>query len=283
MDSLPTTQRPDQILAGIADKVAFELRRPWRVEELHAKALEAYRTVEPSSAALGLPRAQVYKRMLQRIYEDVTRAGQEMETLPPDEEKPAPERIEAALGTFTSEQWESLLKGFGQVEVEALLSFIHQDADRLKKKLGTREVGRIEESASLRENVLWVENNRSTLVAITDPYWAVSWEEDYRLANTADDVRPAKGRSLDEESRPPDTARRLSKVDEQTGREMKVTPYAVVQWRERAKEVPFEQYVAEVGADDEVKRGVAFIDYWAMIRNTTAYKKYLDARKHREK
>ena len=283
MDSIPTPQQPDQVLANVARKVAFELRRPWRVEELRAKALEAYETVEPPSSALGLPRAQVDEWMLWRTYEDVMQAGEGMDALPPGEEKPAPERIEAALGTFTAEQWKILLEGLGQTDVEALLSFIQQDADRLKQKLGAKEVGRIEERASLRKNVLWVENNRSTLVAITDPYFAVSWDEQYGLANVAGEGRPAKGRSLDEERRPPNTARRLSKVDEQTGREMKVTAYEVVQWRDRVKKVPFEQYVAEVGADDEVKRGVAFIDYWTMVRNTAAYKKYLDAHKDREK
>jgi hypothetical protein len=278
MDSIPPTK-----LARIAHDVAFELRLPWRIEELRAKALEAYPTAKRRAATSGLPPSQTDGQIRRLLYGQVKKAGERMEALPFGEKRPAPERIEAALGTFTSEQWESLLEGFGQVEVEALLSFIHQDADRLKKKLGTTEVGRIEERASLRENVLWVENNRSTLEAITDPYWAVSWEEDYRLANTADDVRPAKGRSLDEERRPPDTARRLSKRDEQTGLEMEVTAYKVKQWRNRAEELPFEQYVADVGADDEVKRGAAFIDYWAMIRNTAAYKKYLDAHKHQEK
>jgi hypothetical protein len=89
--------------------------------------------------------------------------------------------------------------------------------------------------------------------------------------------------SVSEQASDRNTARRLSKRDKQTGREMKVTAYEVRQWRDRVRELPFEQYVADVGADDKVKRGAAYIDYWAMIRNTAAYKKYLDAQNHREK
>jgi hypothetical protein len=61
-------------------------------------------------------------------------------------------------------------------------------------------------------------------------------------------------------------ARRLTKRDEQTGREMKVDDREVKRWRERMEKLPFEQYTAEVGADDEDKRGPALIDYLTMIR-----------------
>lgn len=260
MDSIPTPQQPDLVLADVVRKVAFELGRPWRIEELRAKALEAYQTVEPPSAVLGLPRAQVDEWMLRRICEHVMQAGERMDALPPREEKLAPERIEAALGTFTSEQWGSLLEGFGQVEVEALLSFIRQDADRLKQKLGAREVGRIEERARLRENVLWVENNRSTLEPISDPYWAHVLREDARQENLERKGHPAKGVSVSEETSERNLARLLSK------RDIKVSPYEVGQWLKRVRQLSFEQYVAEVGADDEEKRAVAFIEYWTMIR-----------------
>ena len=244
----------------IVRKVAFELGRPWRVEELRAKALEAYPTAKHRTARSGLPPKQIDEQIRRLIYEQVKKAGEEMDALPFGEKKPAPERIEAALGTFTAEEWKILIGGFGQVDVEALLSFIHQDADQLKQKLGARELGRIEERASLRENVLWVENNRSTLVPISDPYWAHVLREDARQENLERKGHPAKGVSVSEETSERNLARLLSK------RDMKVSPYEVGQWLKRVRQLSFEQYVTDVGAHDEETRAVAFIDYWTMIR-----------------
>ena len=244
--------------------MAFELGLPWRVEELRAKALEAYRTAEPPSAALGLPHAQVDERMLRRIYEEVMKVGEGMDALPPGEEKPATERIEAALGTFTVEEWRTLLESLGHVDVEALVSFIRQDAYRLKQRLGAREVGRIEERASLRATILWLENNRSKLVAITDPYWASERREQARQANCVGKGHPAKGRSLAEQASARSIARGLSKRDEQIGRDMKVSHYEVRQWWKREEQLPYERFVDEEG--DEVEGIPAFIRYWGMIR-----------------
>jgi hypothetical protein len=61
-------------------------------------------------------------------------------------------------------------------------------------------------------------------------------------------------------------ARRLTKRDEQTGHEMKVGDREVKRWRERMKRLPFEQYAADVEADDPEKRATAFIDYYMTIR-----------------
>jgi hypothetical protein len=288
MDSIPTPQQPDQVLADVARRVAFELKRPWRIEELRAKASEAYQMVEPPSAALGLPRVQVDEWMLRRTYEDVMQTGERMDALPPGEEKPAPERIEAALGAFTSEQWESLLEGFSQVEGEALLSFIRQNADRLKQKFGAGKVLRIKDGTTMRTIKLWLVENRTKLVPISDVDWAivlpdlVSEENIARATNHEGSGRPAKGRSVAELGSDRSIAQLLSKRDEQTGHEMNVSPYQVKLWRERMESLPFAQYAADVGADDGEKGAAARIDYWAMIRDTAVFKKYLDAREHRE-
>jgi len=266
MDSITPPERPDRILLGIARGVAFELRLPWRVEQLRQEAAKAYETAERRAARSGLPPKQTDELIRRLIYAQVKKAGEGMEDLPPGEEKPAPERIEAALGTFTAEQWKILVEGFGQVDVEALLSFIQLDADRLKQRLGPRELGRIEERASLRENVLWVENNRSTLEPISDPYWADVLREEARRENLERRGHPAKEVSVSEQASDRSIARHLSKRDEQTGHDMKVSPYEVKQWRERAQSLPYEQYLVDVGADDEEKRGFAFIDYHTMIR-----------------
>jgi hypothetical protein len=266
MDSTTPPERPDRILLGIARSVAFELRLPWRVEQLRQEAAKAYETAERRAARSGLPPKQTDELIRRFIYAQVKKAGEGMEGLPPGEENPAPERIEAALRTFTAEQWKILVEGFGQADVEALLSFIQLDADRLKQRLGPKELGRIEERARLRENILWVENNRSTLVPISDPYWADVLREEARQENLERRGHPAKGVSVSEEASDRSLARLLSKRDEQTDREMRVSPYEIKRWRERAESLTYEQYLVDVGADDEEKRAVAFIDYHAMIR-----------------
>jgi hypothetical protein len=268
MNSIPSPERPDQILKSIARKVAFESRLPWRVEELRAKAVEAYETAELPAASLGLSREQVYRRMLQiqSINDQVKMAAQGMDRLPPGEQKPASERIEAALGTFTSEQWKILVEGFGQVDVEALLSFIRLDADRLKQRLGARKVARIEGRAIMRDVELWLRENRSKVVPITDVDWALPWPELVRQANREGKGHRATGRSVAELSSDRSIARLFSKRDEQTDHEMKVSPYELKRWRERVERLTYEQYLLDVGADDEEKRGLAFIDYHMMIR-----------------
>jgi hypothetical protein len=261
MGSIPP-KKPSEI----ARDVAFESGRPWRVEDLRKKAREACRTAESSAASLALPDEQASALMRRLIYKQVFKAAKGMDALPPGEEKPAPERIEAALGTFTVEQWRILLEGFGQVDVEALLSFIRQDADALKQKLGARKIGRVEERAIMRDIDHWLKEDRDRLEPITDPYWASEWREQARQANRVRKGRIATGRSIAELSSDSSIARRLTKRDEQTGREMKVNDREVKRWRERMERLPFEQYADDVGADDPEKRAAAFIDYYMTIR-----------------
>ena len=66
----------------IVRKVAFELGRPWRVEELRAKALEAYPTAKHRTARSGLPPKQIDEQIRRLIYEQVKKAGEEMDALP---------------------------------------------------------------------------------------------------------------------------------------------------------------------------------------------------------
>jgi hypothetical protein len=264
MGSIPP-KKPSEIARAVADAVAFESGRPWRVEDLRKKALEVCRTAESSTASLGLPDEQASALMRRLIYKQVFKAAKGMDALPPGQEKPAPERIEAAIGTFTVEQWRILLEGFGQVDVEALLSFI-QDADGLKQRLGARKVGCIEERAYMRDTNLWLERDRSKLVAITDPYWASEWREQASQANRVGKGHTATGRSIAELSSDSSIARRLTKIDEQTSREMKVDDREVKRWLEQMERLPFEQYAADVEADDPEKRAAAFIDYYTTIR-----------------
>ena len=60
-------------------------------------------------------------------------------------------------------------------------------------------------------------------------------------------------------------ARYLSKRDEMTGREMKVSRDEIRRWHECMKRLPYETFAADK-TDDEVMSGAAFIDYYRMIR-----------------
>jgi len=168
-----------------------------------------------------------------------------------------------------------LMESVGQEEVEALLDHIRRNGHDLKGKIDARKLEAIEGRAIERSTKLWLAENRSRLVPVSDVYQVWTWRALVREANVRDKGRPAKGRSLAEQGNALSIARRLTKLDKQIGREMKVTDYEVRQWRERMEKLPFEQFAADRGAADEESRAVALIDYWTMIHNTAAYKKYL--------
>jgi len=237
-------------------------------------------------ARSGLSREQAYELLdSQRIKEQVLKTDGEMEALPPGQSKPTPEQIETALEAFSVKQWTpverwppielsppmerwpiieyryGLMESVGLVDVEALLSYIREHAGELKQRLGARKVEAIERRAIERSRKLWLAENRTTLEPRSDPYWALFFRDQAHEANCAGKGHPATGRSVAELSSDRALARRLTKRDEQTGREMNVSPYQVKQWLARMEELPFEQYATEIGADDEEKRGAAFIDY----------------------
>ena len=124
---------PSETLSRIASTVAVESGLPWRVRELRAKALAAYRTVEYPAANLGLPPKQP-DEIRRRICEQVSKAGIEMPALPSGQSEPTPEQIEAALEAFSIEEWTGLIDSLDQTGVQALLSYIWQGADELKQR-----------------------------------------------------------------------------------------------------------------------------------------------------
>jgi hypothetical protein len=258
MDSIQPPKRPDRVLESIARAVAFKSRLLWRVEELREEAAKAYDRPEPPSASLGLPREQVSKWKLRQIYERVEEAAGRMDTLPPDQSEPTPSHIEAALGAFSTEQWIVLINGLDQTGTRALLAHIRKDADGK----GERIVGRV----IMRDTAFWLAQNRSKLVPISDPYWAAFWREQARQANREGRGLPASERSVIEQASDRSVAERLFKVDGQSGREMKVSPYEIRKWRERMEKLSFEAFAAEVGADDEEERAAAFVAWLSMIR-----------------
>jgi hypothetical protein len=254
---------PPEKLARMA---AVESGRPWRVEDLRAKALGAYRSAASRAASLGLPDKQASALVRGSVYEEVLQAGKGMRALPPDQAKPTLEQIETALHVFTTEQWIILIDGLDQTATTALLSYMRQEPDELKHRLGARKAERIEERAIMRDYDHWLKENRDKLVPITDPHWAGSWREQARQANRVGKGHTATGQSIAELSSDSSIARRLTKRDEQTGREMKVNDREVKRWREQMERLPFEQYADDVGADDPEKRAAALIDWMTMIR-----------------
>jgi hypothetical protein len=277
-------------LCEIAAAVAFELGLQWRLEDLQMRALEAYRTAMRRTASSGLSREQASKLVREHIYKHVLKAGKGMDALPPGKSKPTPEQIETALEAFTVRQWTpverfppielsppmkdwpiieyryGLMESASLVEVEALLSYIRQNAGDLKQRIGARKVEAIEGRAIERSTKLCLAEDRSEVCPISDPFWAAFWREQARQANREGRALPASGRSVIEQASDRSIAERLSKVDEQTGREMTVSPYEVKMWRERAAKISYERFAAEAGANDEEERAAAFITWLSMIR-----------------
>jgi hypothetical protein len=263
---------PPKKPSEIACDVALELRLPWRVAELRGKALEAYRTATRRAASSGLPPEQADESIRRFTAEQVKRAAEGMDRLPPDERRPTPERLTTALEAFDTEEWIGLIDGLDQIDTRALLSHIREHEENLKQRIGAGKVLGIKDGTIMRDIELWLVENRTKLVPISDVDWAIALPDLVREVNLARATnhdgsgRPAKGRSVTELGSDRSIARLLSKRDEQTGHEMNVSPYDVKRWRERAEGLPFAQYAADVGADDEEKRAAARIDYWAMIR-----------------
>ena len=237
--------------------------------DLRTKALEAYRTVERRAARSGLSREQVSELVCQHTHERVLKAGKEMGTLPPGQSAPTPKQIEAALEAFTVEQWASLIGGLDQSGTAALLAHIRRERNEPKPEHYEWKMERIERRAIMRDTDLWLAEHRDRLVPISDPFWAGFWRDLAREANRVGKGRSANGRSIAELGSNSSIARRLTKRDEQAGREMKVDDREVKRWLEQMEMLRFEQYAADVGADDDEKRAVAFIDYYTMI-----HKKY---------
>jgi hypothetical protein len=266
MGSIPP-KKPSEIARDVADDVAFDSGRLWRLEDLRKKARESCQTVESSAASLGLPDEGASALQRGLISKQVMKTAKGMDALPPNQEKPTPEQIETALEAFSIERWITLIDGLDQTGTAAFLAHIRRESDELKQRFGARKVGRIEERAIMRDIDHWLRDNRDKLVPISDPYWAGSWREQARHANRiVGKGHTATGRSIAELSSDSSIARRLTKRDEQTGREMKVDDREVKRWRERMERLPFEQYAADVEADDPEKRAAAFIDYYTTIR-----------------
>lgn len=262
---------PSKKLCEDATAAAVESRRPWRVKDLREKALEACRTAGDHASSSGLSREQTSELVGRCIYGQVLKAGRGMDALPPGQNKPTPGQIRAALSAFSVEQWIGLLGSMDRTGTEALLSHVRRHAGELKERLGARKVEVIEARAIMRETALWLGENRDKLVPVSDVYWAIvlpDLADEANLAratNREGSGRPAKGGSVAELGSYRSIARRLSKHDERTGREMKVSRDQVKEWRERAKRSPYEEYAADKTAD-EVRTGAALLEYWAMIR-----------------
>ena len=256
-------------LCEIADDVAFESRLPWRVENLRTEARKACRSeaIERRAASAGLSGDQASALVRRLVHEQVSKASSQIDALPPGQSTPTPGQIDAALEAFTVEQWRSLAETFHLDEADRVISYVDSDENRhrLIRGLGVEKWKAIMGATARRATDLWLSENRSKLVSITNPYWADRWWKRARYLNRKNKGHYATGRSRMEDVSHSKTAARLSKHDHQIGRDMKVNDREVRRWRERAERLPYEQYAAKVGASDEEQRAVAFIDYWASI------------------
>jgi hypothetical protein len=260
------------MLTQAVRELAFELRLPWKVEQLFEAGKQGVRAAldnNSDSRALGLASEQLLNA---RIRQEIGMAGRAMqaqaaadgETRPPSEQE-----MEYALDTFDAEQWNVLIECLGQVDVETLRSHLQQNTDKLKQRFGARKIERLKAYTIMRDTELWLKDNRSKLVPISDAYWAVYWKDAYRLASILHvnpDGRSSKAKSSAEQAGHRATARRLKKHDKVIDREMSVRPYQVKQWRQRQKELPFE------GFDGD------FLTYLVTIYYPEAYKSYLGSK-----
>lgn len=298
VDSIQPPEKRDRIVEGVARRVTFELGLPWRLTNLREKAAEAYDAAEPPPASLGLTHKAASKRMLRQVYGQVKKAGEEMDRLPGGQSKPTPEQIEAAIEAFTTREWTpveqwpplalsppkedwpvvearyGLMESVGRAEVEALLDYIRRNKAGLAQRIRAKKLNAIEGRAIERSSMLWLDENRSKLVPVSDAYWAWAWRALFREAS----VR-RKGPRVAEQSHAPSIARRLTKRDVQTGREMNVSAYRVTQLWKRWAEL-----FADRRADDAESRAELLLDpdWWVIIHSTAAYKEYLRTRERRE-
>jgi hypothetical protein len=114
---------PPKMPSDIGRDVASELGLPWRVGELRAKAAEAHQAAKRRVASLGLASKEANGLVHRLTYKDVKEAGEGMEPLPPDQEKPTPDwavlwREQASLanrrGAGHPSKGRSLMEGVSQ-------------------------------------------------------------------------------------------------------------------------------------------------------------------------
>ena len=263
MASIPSGKK----LATIVGDVAFELRLPWRIQELLRRAFEASAAVEDHAVSSGLSSEQ----MDQRIYAQVKKAGKGMDALPPDLKQPTPEQIEAALTTFSGGQWKVLVESFRLEEANAVCVHLDDDANRLRltERFGAEKVHAMLGAAALRAIELERADGSLETVVISDPDLALVLRDLALEANVKGKGHPTKGPPMAEQAKAPHISRRLGE---------RMSPYMIEQWWKRMEEeLPFQQYAADRGADDEEGQAAIRPDYWLLIRDTAAYKKYLRA------
>jgi len=232
---------PPKNLSDAARRVALASRIPWRAKDLKAAALEAYRTVEPPPASLGLPPAQVSEAMLRKICEHVEKAAGLMDRLPPDKQEPTDEQIREALGTFSEQDWLTLIDEFDQNDTDALLSYLEANKSPLQNWLGAEKFFYVHSRAIQRHLASSWDQPGMGFVVITDPLEAAGIHKGARRLSIDRVQRPpGQERSWDEMSRPNHISEELSA----SGR--KVSPYKVREILKRMKRKPPQDFDGSV-------------------------------------
>jgi hypothetical protein len=274
-----------QRLAGIARETAVALKLPWDLQELKKAAYEGAReatedrSVRGHADSLGLSRDEAEEHFALRRAEEVGKKRVRERSAEEQPTWPSNKQIEVALGAFAPDHWKAFAKSFCVEEANEVCHFLDHDDNRsrLIASFGSEKVYAALGAAALRAIELERADDSLKTVAVTDPYWAVLWWEQASLENRRGAGHPSKGRSLMESVSKRRVAKRLSRGDK------KASAYEIRQWRERAKRLSFKQYVADKGYDGEEHRTAAFIEYWATIHNTAAFKTHSRAHDRREK
>jgi hypothetical protein len=189
-------------------------------------------------------------------------------------------------------EWTGLTRSLSRSDVDAVLTHVYADVQtpderkqrekELEQRFGPKKVNSFLLGIIMRDAELFAadKDERSKLVPVSDAYWAVFWKDAYSFASVlhvvrthqamregrAPEARGSKGRSLAEGGGERATAERLTKRDEVIGREMKVTPYMVRQWRKRAEELPFDEFEGD------------FLSYLRTIYFRKEFESYLESK-----
>jgi hypothetical protein len=309
MGSIPDQDPLVRQIKETAHAVAYRKCLPWDLSTLREAGYWAAREARDEylteKEALGNPSFEQYA---QRAIEEAMLATAERlraEAAAGEKVPPSKSDIEEALKEFTAKEWRDLnpketreqrkarmewtglCRSLSRADLDAVGSYVYGEAQmmpderkqrekELEQRFGAKEVNAFLLGIIMRDTELFAadEDERSKLVPVNDAYWAVRWEYLFRHANISHanpEGRRSNVGSLDELAGVRATARRLTKRDEVAGCEMKVTPYMVKQWRQRIRQLPFEEFDSD------------WVSYLKTIYFTKAYKSYQRAKGRNDK
>jgi hypothetical protein len=247
-----------QQIETLTKAVAFELRLPYELERLQeagGRGVQDALTGGGGHKKLGWSFSQHASRY---IYRRALEHGKRLRS----EAKPAPteEQIHKALKAFSKGQWQILVADSGEEDLHPLRSYLDANRDQLVQTLGAERYYCVLEAVVRRGMIIslgWAVKRRLKFVNITKPASAVYLRESRRRENIQGSPRPPGPRSLMETASMRAIAEALSTAGE------KVTDKTVAGYLERWEALPFESFNGDPS------------DYWVLIGDKHAYKRYM--------